>query len=438
MADSPLSVLQVNTADVGGGAEAVAWNLFQAYRRAGNTSQLAVGHRRTDDPDVLPIQSRRGKSRLRQWLARWRGHEDFDFPGTWSLLSLSKRPPDVIHCHNLHGFYFDLNTLAWLSGHVPVVVTLHDAWLLSGHCAHSFDCTRWQTGCGNCPDLSIYPSVLRDGTAFNWQRKAGIMRASRLYVATPSRWLMDKVAQSLVAPAIVEARVVPNGVDLSVFSPGDKQRARAATGLPRNAAILLHVANHVRTNPFKDFATLRRSVEFAARALPGRRLMLVVVGDSGRDEHLGEAVVRFVPPLARHADIADYYRAADVYVHAARADTFPNTVIEALACGTPVVATAVGGIVEQVKSVAGFDGATIAASHKTCDADEATGILVEQANAQAMAEAVSVILDDHALARRMSHHAARDARQRFSLDRQVESYLSWYRQIVRQPASRAA
>ena len=175
MADSPLSVLQVNTADVGGGAEAVAWNLFQAYRRAGNTSQLAVGHRRTDDPDVLPIQSRRGKSRLRQWLARWRGHEDFDFPGTWSLLSLSKRPPDIIHCHNLHGFYFDLNTLAWLSGHVPVIVTLHDAWLLSGHCAHSFDCTRWQTGCGNCPDLSIYPSVLRDGTAFNWQRKAGIM-----------------------------------------------------------------------------------------------------------------------------------------------------------------------------------------------------------------------------------------------------------------------
>ncbi len=438
MADSPLSVLQVNTADVGGGAEAVAWNLFQAYRRAGHASQLAVGNRTTNDSDVLKIPSRQGKSRLRRWLSRFRGHEDFDFPGTWSLLALSDRPPDVVHCHNLHGGYFDLGALAWLSGHVPVVITLHDAWLMSGHCAHSFECTRWQTGCGSCPDLSIYPSVRRDATAFNWQRKAGILRASRLHVATPSRWLMEKVNQSLIAPGIVEARVIPNGADLSVFSPGDKQRARATTGLPHDAAILLHVAKNVRRNPFKDFSTLLQCVELAGRANPGRKLMLVAVGESARDERIGAAIIRYVPPLAHHADMADYYRAADLYVHAARADTFPNTVIEALACGTPVVATAVGGIVEQVKSLAALHAATSFESHETFAPDEATGVLVDQADGPATANAVTAILRDNVLAKRLAHNAARDARQRFSLQRQADSYWSWYRQIVSQSAARAA
>jgi hypothetical protein len=55
------------------------------------------------------------------------------------------------------------------------MLTLHDAWLLSGHCAHSFDCQRWKTGCGECPDLDVYPASPRDATACNWRRKREIL-----------------------------------------------------------------------------------------------------------------------------------------------------------------------------------------------------------------------------------------------------------------------
>ena len=112
---------------------------------------------------------------------------------------------------------------------MPTVLTLHDAWLLSGHCAHSFDCERWKTGCGECPDLTIEPAIRRDATADNWVRKRDIYARSRLYVATPSPWLMGRVEQSMLAPAVEQARVIPNGVDLSVFRPADKRSIRAGS-----------------------------------------------------------------------------------------------------------------------------------------------------------------------------------------------------------------
>src|SRR3990172_6801419 len=91
-----------------------------------------------------------------RWAARLRGREDFNFPGTAALLELPGRTPDALHLHNLHGGYFDLRALPALTARVPAVLSLHDAWLLSGHCAHSFDCGRWETGCGECPALWIY------------------------------------------------------------------------------------------------------------------------------------------------------------------------------------------------------------------------------------------------------------------------------------------
>ena len=103
-----------------------------------------------------------------------RGHEDFRFPGSERLAGLTPRSPDVIHGHNLHGGYFDLRVLPSLSERYLFVTTLHDAWLFTGHCAHPLDSDGWRRGCGNCPHLSTYPALRRDGTAFNLARKGEI------------------------------------------------------------------------------------------------------------------------------------------------------------------------------------------------------------------------------------------------------------------------
>ena len=361
-----MHILQISTADKAGGAESVAWQLFHAYRNCGHGSALAVGCKRSQDPDVVELTHDNLRSRWsqrcmaaaeriatslgplrgvrhlqhairlvvgqpRRWWERQQGREDFDFPGTWRIPTAIKTRPDILHCHNLHGGwlrdggYFDIAALPSLSRMFPLVLTLHDAWLLSGHCAHSFDCERWKTGCGDCPDLTIYPAANRDATDYNWQRKQRIFARSRLYVATPSRWLMDKVDASMLKPACVEQRVIPNGVDLTIFTRADRREARSRLGLPQDAHILLFAANGVKQNMWKDYKTMRSALARIAEMMKEQPVLFIALGDIGKEESIGTARIQFVPYQDAPSFVARYYQAADVYVHAAKADTFPSS-----------------------------------------------------------------------------------------------------------------
>ncbi len=464
-----LEIMQVNTFDAGGGAEKIAFELLREYRRLGHGSRLVVRRRRTADPDVHAIPHERGGTpwsrfwwrlhrRVQPWYGRFagsgalarlthglaapagwldwlRGTEDFNYPGAWELLSALPPRPDVLHCHNLHGKYFDLRALPMLSRRVPLFLTLHDAWLLSGHCAHSFDCERWRSGCGRCPDLNIFPAVRRDDTAGNWRRKRDLLSRSRLFVATPSRWLMQRVESSLLWPGVVDARVIPNGVDLGVFQPGDAAAARADLDLPQDSAIVLFAANGIRANPWKDFETLRAAIAILARRPIGRPVLMLALGEAGAPMPRTAAHVRFAPFEHDPARVARYYQAADLYVHAARADTFPTTILEAQACGRAVVATAVGGIPEQVRDAGGpfRDGDRSPPGH----GGDPTGLLVPPHDPVALAVGLERVLADDRLRRRMEAAAARHARDRFGLPAQARAYLDWYADVLNGPAQQS-
>lgn len=382
------------------------------------------------------IQLRIGQPR--RWRVLQQGFEDFEFPGTRHLLTHLPNRPDIVHCHNLHGAwltrggYFDLRALPWLSQQQPVVLTLHDAWLLSGHCAHSFACERWRQGCGQCPDLGIYPAIRRDATAENWRRKREIYGGSRVFVSTPCRWLMRKVQQSMLWPAVVGARVIPYGVDHTCFTPGDQLQARDRLGIPQDAWLCVFAANSIRRNPWKDYVTLRSALALVAEHRRQHPVMCVALGEPGPPESLGRTRIHFVPYQHDPRVVADYYRAADVYVHAAKVDTFPNTILEALACGKPVVASAIGGIPEQVKALAGVGSlaSTTPGELRGYQLEQATGALVPPGDAEALAQVLLTLLDQDGLRHRLGKQAAQDAHIRFTLEREVQDYLRWFEDIL--------
>ncbi len=447
----PLRIVQVNTSDIGGGAERVALQLHAEYRRAGHDAQLAVGFRRSNAAGVFrlrhedaappsrawawqafaalqPLYRRvpggRALCRAAHWLAapegriaRRAGFEDFDYPGAWTLPAANA---DVIHAHNLHGGYFDLRAVPTLSRCTPFVLTLHDAWLAAGHCAHSLGCERWRSGCGDCPDLGIYPAIRHDQTAANWRRKREILAASQIHLAAPSRWLMERFDWLIAHRSVLSHRVIPNGVDRRIFRPASEPRAalRSRLQLPRDAHIVLFAANGLRRNRFKDLDTLRAAVARASTRLE-TPLLLLALGEAGADERLERAHVRYLPPTADPSTVASLYQAANLYLHAAHADTFPNTILEALACGTPCVATAVGGIPEQIVDL-----------HAARGSDQPTGRLVPPRDSPALAAAIGELLTNDNLWQRLAQNAAADAALRFDLEAQARAYLDWFREIL--------
>src|SRR5207247_3453399 len=160
-------------------------------------------------------------------------------------------------------------------------------------------------------------------------RKRSIYAGLELTVVTPSRWLMDMVERSVLAPAAVRREVIPNGVDLEVFAPGDRRQARQELGVAADVPLVVFSAQGGRSNEFKDFPTLETALGRLREPVQAVALGDAVPGE----EQVGRATVRgagTVPP----EEVARWLRAADVYVHPSRADTFPSGVLEALACGT--------------------------------------------------------------------------------------------------------
>ena len=438
-----MKILHINQQASRGGAAGLCLAIHNALLLDGHESAVLVGRQLRELPGVKLIEHDRYRSvwgrfwtrvsrwlhqysgRIRgaarvseRWLPRlasprrfwswWAGYEDFAFPGTRHVLEQAPFLPEVLHLNNLHGSYFDLRELPRLSHTVPTLITLHDTWLLAGHCAYAVDCDRWLAGCGACPHLDFPPMLRRDASALNWRLKREIYRNSRLWVVCLSQQQANKVRQSILMPGAVHLKIIPNGVDLSVFKPGDKAAARAQLGWPQEAFIVMFAANGVRQNIWKDYPTMREAVRLVGERAGDIPLRFFAIGDASAAEQAGAVMIEFVP----HRDsMAECYQAADVYLHAARADTFPTVILEALACGTPVVATAVDGIAEQVR-------------------EGQTGFLVPAGDAPALAGSLIRLAHSPELVRTLGAAAARDAADRFSQDRMVANYTQLYQEMV--------
>ena len=438
-----MNILSLNTEAQGGGASRIAFSLFEYYLQTGHASSMYTGIRDHDDPKIEVVNNDRRRNfsyQLFDWLLRYSlrqgiplfprifrmlkdyseplrmlsirsGREDFCFPATRDLPHGCTVVPDLIHAHNLFGNFFDLRQLPRISSALPVVWTLHDMWAFTGHCSYSKGCNRWKQVCGECPDLTLPPSIVADATRSNLRAKSAIYNNSKFYIATPSQWLMNLTKESILAPAIIDSRVIHNGVEQDVFCPGDRSLVREQLNIPASTITLLYAASGAQSNPYKDYETIKAAFPIIIEENPGKDFLFLCVGERNPIPDKSGLPIRVLPWVSSRAELAKYYQAADLFLHAANMENFPTTILEALSCGLPCVATDVGGISEQV--VSGFNG-----------------YLINPNNPEAMAEGVQRALNCPQGIAKMSTDAASAAKGLYSRERMGNDYLNWFEEIL--------
>lgn len=285
-------------------------------------------------------------------------------------------------------------------------------WALTGHCAVSYDCERWRTGCGRCPYPDAHPAVRRDNTALDWRLKNWTYGRSRLVVAAPSRWLAERARQSMLGRFPVH--YLPHGLDTDAYQPLDGAACRRMLGIEPGRLVLMFAA--VRLGQRSKGGDL---LVQAIAALPEslrRQMTLLLLGD-GADEF---AKLVDVPAVGlgyvgndRLKAIA--YAAADVFVSPTRAEAFGLTLLEALACGTPLVSFDVGGTAETVRP-------------------GVTGYLARREDPADLARGIEGLLADAALRERMRPQCRAIALAEYGLELFVERHMELYRTLAGEAA----
>ncbi len=335
----------VNTAQTGGGAGRAGELLTAGLRGAGTRVRAFVAGSRGGDAHSFLAGHWRERT-LAAWLSR-RGLPELGHLS--SFLWRCRREyaaADVLHFHNLHGDYLSIAALPLWGFDKPVVWTLHDLWLVTGNCAYPYTCPRWTRSCGRCRQLGVYPMSAVDRSRFYRRLKPRLIAAAWPILVAPSRWLAAHVRQ-VPELAGLPLRVIPYPIACEVFSPtSDRAAARRSFGLaPAAPTVILggYDWSDARKGGPDAIAALRR----ASARVPGLQL-LVIGADSDHVLQRSGVLGRAVPFLRERAALARAYGCADVCLLPSRAENYPLTVLEAMACGTPVVAYEVGGVPEQI------------------------------------------------------------------------------------------
>jgi glycosyltransferase involved in cell wall biosynthesis len=250
---------------------------------------------------------------------------------------------DVIHFHNLHWRVRGLSPalVAHWSLRRPTCYTLHDTWALTGHCINPLSCQRWRIGCGRCPDLGLSLPLGWDLTRQGLAWKRSVLADRPILFITPSDWLRNMaVASPVTAGRTVQT--LRNVVDLP--DPPSRQAAKAALGLPMDMPAVLYAANHLGSH-LKGADLIPGILADIAVRLP--RFIFLSMGGASDALHIPSGIdVRHFGRIDSPEDKINIMAAADLMIYPTRADSMGYVVAESLWCGTPVIASRVGGVPE--------------------------------------------------------------------------------------------
>lgn len=338
------------TEQIGECAIAHGWESYIAYGRAANNSSstlIRIGGRLSQAWHLI-------QTRLfdRHGLGSKRATKKF-------IRQIEEIKPDIIHLHNIHGYYINYPILFdYLNSRdIPVVWTMHDCWTFTGHCSHfvEAECYKWKTQCNNCELKNIYPKTYCSNAKANFELKSQLFSKSNATLVAVSNWLSAFVGESFLKD---KARlVIHNGINVEIFKPQNRR-------YDDRINILGVSSVWDNSKGLNDFYKLRETLDTD-------RYTITLVGLTKQQINaLPKDIVGIERTNSMEA-LAEIYGKADIFVNPTYADTFPTTNLEAIACGTPVITYRTGGCPEAI----------------TPD----TGIVVEQGDIAGIASAIEDI-----------------------------------------------
>jgi glycosyltransferase involved in cell wall biosynthesis len=404
-----MKVLHINQSDIDGGAAIAAYRLHQGLLDHQVQSKLLVDKRQSGSDLVSTISRKRYVEGLSGRLGYHLGLNYVNLTSSFKIPSHRFYvESDILNFHNLHGDYFNYLSIPTLTRHKPAVLTLHDMWSFTGHCAYSFECDRWKIGCGKCPNLNSCPSTGRDNTRTEWKLKRWSYSRSNLTIVSPSKWLAELASVSILGDFPIHH--IPNGIDTDTYRPLDPTVCREALGISEKKRVILFVAQSLQ-DARKGSDLLISALQKLPDSIKSETLLLTMGEGSATLSSLLEMPIMSLGYIGGDSLKAIVYAAADVSICPTRADNLPLVLQESMACGTPMVSFNVGGVPELVKP-------------------GLTGFLAKTEDSADFSEKIVQILTDNAMRERMANICRDTALKEYSIQLQTERYASLYQKVL--------
>lgn len=412
-----MKVCLVSQSDSKAGASAAAYRLHQGLHQSGANATMLVGNKTRDDFTVLSSENKIAKG----WIKLvptldtlplkfypQRDHTFYSLEWLPDAIAskISQIDPDVINLHWVNAGYLQVETIAKLKK--PIIWTLHDMWAFTGGCHYSGECDRYTKSCGSCPQLRSNRNW--DISRWVWQRKAKAWQHLNLTIVTPSTWLAERArASSLFQGLRIE--VIPNAIDTQSYKPVDQKIAKHLLGLPQDKHIILFGAANATGDPRKGFHLLLPALQRLSQSNQDK-IEIVIFGASqpSNPPNFGFKTY-YLGRLYDDISLSLIYAAADVFVAPSIQDNLPNTVMEALACGTPCVAFKIGGMPDLI-------------DHQKC------GYLAQPFVIEDLAQGISWVIEDTERHYQLRENARKKTEKNFTLLIQSSRYLALYGQVI--------
>jgi glycosyltransferase involved in cell wall biosynthesis len=423
-----MKILQISTYDIRGGAARATYRLHCGLRNRGLDCRMLVRYKDTDDTSVSAIANDQGFKGDERFLMEIPVQEHYinahrtdisntmfslPYPGYDISQSDMARNADIINLHWVSQYQSTVTLLHLFALGKPMVWTLHDQWAFTGGCHYSAGCEEYCRNCKNCPQLTDDPyslpeAVLRD--------KEKLFKNADLTIVTPSRWMGNCAIKSRLFKTF-PVEVIANSLETDLYSPLGKDQAKRHLGISADTITLLFGAID-GAEKRKGFSELVNAMEFCRKStlfqelLQKDRIRLLCFGSP--NHQLDRTGIPFISlgRLETDEEIRDAYSAAEIFLLPSLEDNLPNTVLEAMSCGTPVIAFQVGGVPDMVT-------------------DGVTGRLVRAFDVEQMSEAIVSLALNPDQRSSMGKACREKAINDYPLPVQAENYLNLYEELLR-------